>query len=357
MKYIKLIGLVMKVVSGVNNLDIVLEKLKKQLVKARKEDYTNAIIDKVKPIFYETLLLKTFVFYTNKNALNNSFVDADFSEIANKIIHIEDIEILLILDDLPNTIKSKYKISWLALEIYDGNLKLGNDQQTIKKHINVLPHFELLSHLNFYKKEYKKDTKKVFRIDIDYLESSFKNNMKFLLTDLLKNARMNFYRSVFNLQNDKELDSTNIVEQELKDIAYSEIKINKKDYKNIYQYHCQICNKLHQVVLSKSQKDKHNEVPKYVRVDNKFIRFFPDRNSIEISCNHSGTRYENINVLFRIHTNKLNINHNDFDVDKVFLFIFFNFLNNADKILFFKTSQSYPIEEYINNYENNHESD
>lgn len=98
----------MKIVSGENNLDIVLEKLKRQLVKARKKNYTNAIADKVKPLFYETLFLKTFVFYTNKNALNNSFVDAayDLLELsiemghqspqmtANKYLHYNLLEIL-----------------------------------------------------------------------------------------------------------------------------------------------------------------------------------------------------------------------------------------------------------------------
>lgn len=116
----------MKIISGVSGLENLLEKIKIHLDVAQEDLHRSAIVRKVKLHFYEILLSKTFVFYVKNGAISMSYNDADFSEIVNDIIHVDDIESLVVLNDLDNISKKRYQISWIALEVFNQNIQKKN---------------------------------------------------------------------------------------------------------------------------------------------------------------------------------------------------------------------------------------
>ena len=140
----------MKIISGVSSLESLLEKIKIHIEIAQEDLYRSAIIRNVKLPFYEILLSKTFVFYVNNGAISSSYDNADFSEIVNEIVHVDDIESLVVLNDLDNISKKKYRISWIALEVFNQNIQ---DKALVENEIiKTQNYLKIVSFFDFYKK-------------------------------------------------------------------------------------------------------------------------------------------------------------------------------------------------------------
>jgi len=245
----------MKMLSGVSRLESLLEKINIHLKVAQEDLHRSSIVRKVKLPFYEILLTKTFVFYVKKGAISSSYDEANFTEIVNEIIHIEDIESLVVLNDLDNISKKRYQISWIALEVFNDNIhdKTLDEDQIIK----TQNYLKLVSLFDFYKKdEPEEDNKKVYRISFKKLDNQFEKDVSIPIRNYLNCGGKNLYKKLFNMQRfEKNINEVKYIEQTLSPIKYSEIKITKSHLKYVYNYRCQICDTLHLVILSKSQRD------------------------------------------------------------------------------------------------------
>lgn len=340
----------MKLYSGITDLNILLEEISSYL-KDESTDYnTSAITTKVKPLFYEVLLTKTYIFYVKKDSFNNSKEKADFKEISKKIIFIEDIKSLVALKKYDENARAKYQISWIAKERFEEIIKNEDsfenknpEKGLIEKDtFSALKHFQNITFLDATKKdEIDDNTKKMYRIDFEKLESSFSKDVRIPLINLTRHSKKYFYKDIFKIQLSSDKDnSINIIEQVLNPIKYNDIIITKKEQSNVYNYRCQICNKLHQVILSKSQRDKNIASKKYKRVDKQFIELLYDsisgREMYKINCDHKDTEYENIDFSFLFNPLYLEMKDKNLNIDKVFLFIFYNFIYKNGNIEYYE---------------------
>lgn len=327
----------MKIISGICSLDNFLEKIKIHLEYAQEGLFRSAIVRKIKLPFYEILLSKTFVLYVKNGVISASYDDADIAEVMNDIIHIDDVESLVVLNDLDHVSKKKYQISWIAFEVFSQNIqhKALSDNQIIK----CQNYLKLVSFFDFYKQnEIDENNKKVYRIGFKKLEKQFEKDVDFPIRNLLNSGRKNLYEKLFNMHRlDENINEIINIEQKLSPIAYSEIMITKKELKYVYKYRCQICNNLHKIILSKSQRDKNILDKKYTRVSNDFIKFHETTKRYEIICNHIGTKYEKERINFSFSANNLNIPEAMIvNLDKVFLYAFFNYIHHENQILYIK---------------------
>lgn len=335
----------MKMLSGVSKLESLLEKIKIHLEVAQEDLHRSSIVRKVKLPFYEILLSKTFVFYVKNGAISSSYGEADFSEIVNEIIHIDDIESLVVLNDLDNISKKRYQISWIALEVFNDNIhdKTLDDDQIIK----TQNYLKLVSFFDFYKKdEPEEDNKKVYRLSFKKLDNQFEKDVSIPIRNFLNSGGRNLYKKLFNMHRfDENINEVKHIEQMLSPIEYSEIKITKSHLKYVYNYRCQICNTLHLVILSKSQRDKNSIDKKYTRISQDFIRHNSTTKRYEIICNHKDTKYEKEITYFSFSAKNLDLAENKIvNLDKVFLYGFFNYIHDENQILFIKEGISKNIE-------------
>ncbi|MFK7779628.1 MAG: hypothetical protein QM490_00560 [Candidatus Gracilibacteria bacterium] len=329
----------MNVASGEESLEVVLENLK-SILSEELNLYKNSNINiKVKPLFYETLLSKTFIFYIKKGFLRSSQKDSEFNEIYDGIISVGDIPSILIMYNLSTIEQRKYKMSWIAIEEYEENF---SDNSVSKKSISEMRnHFEIISFLDVYRLENNKNERRKFRIDFEKLEKSI-HATKLPLKLFLRNSKRYFYYDLLNIQKtDSQINEIPCIDQELINIKYDDIKITKKEHKNVYHYKCQICNKMHEVVLSKSQRDKNTPIEKYKHVSSDWILIKEKDNvkRVYIKCDHAGTEYENINFSFKVDNLMIeqeNIDISKLNLDKIFLFQFYNFVHENNSIKYFK---------------------
>lgn len=335
----------MKIISGISSLESLLEKIKIHLEVAQEDLHRSAIVRKVKLPFYEILLSKTFVFYVKNGAISSSYSDADFSEIVNEIVHVDDIESLVVLNDLDNISKKKYQISWIALEVFNENIQ---DKTLVENEIiKTQNYLKIVSFFDFYKKnEIDDNNKKVYKINFKKLEKQFEKDVTVPIRNLLHGGGKNLYKKLFNMQRfDENINEVKHIEQTLSPIAYSEIKITKSHLKYVYNYRCQICNTLHYVILSKSQRDKNTLQKKYTRVSSDFIKLNSTSKRYEVICDHEGTKYEKGKTYFSFLAKNLDISEvKTVNLDKVFLYAFFNYIHNENQILFRKEGTNMNIE-------------
>lgn len=343
----------MKILSGISSVESLLEKIKIHLEVAQEDLHRSAIVRKVKLPFYEILLSKTFVFYVKNGAISSSYNDANFSEIVNEIVHVDDIESLVVLSDLDNISKKKYKISWIAIEVFNQNIEdktLAEDQ--IIKTQNYL---KLVSVFDFYKQdEIDDNNKKIYRISFKKLDNQFEKDVSILMRNFLNSGGKNLYKKLFNMQRfDENINEVKHIAQTLSPIKYSEIKITKSHLKYVYNYRCQICNKLHKVIFSKSQRDKHAIDKKYTRISDDFIRLNSTTKRYELICNHKDTMYEKETTYFSFLAKNLDIPENKIvNLDKVFLYAFYNYIHRENQILFIKEdiSKNIAIDAFIKQF-------
>ena len=299
----------MKFIKGVSVLYNVLKELENIIENEFMDATRSAILPKVKPLYYEILLTKTYIFYVNKEVISDSYMNAEFNEIAKNVIWCDDMEALLSLFNLDRATQKKYKISWIAIEVFTENitdLKIADDKEIIKSR----EHIKIANILDRYKKEdVVEEQKKMYRIDFTRLEKLFLSS-EIPLKKLLRNSKKYFYLDIFKIQlSDKKNNIIEIVDQTLEPIEYKKIQITKNSHKQIFNYRCQICNNLHKVILSKSQRDKNVAIKKYIRVSNDLIRLelVKGKGRFIVVCNHEGTEYEESNVYFSFDPSILDI--------------------------------------------------
>jgi len=340
----------MLLLQGNTEASIIFENLDRIFDKELEFNDIDIDIDQnIKPLFYRLLLSKTFIFYIEKDSFIQAKLNVNFLEISDKIIFIDDIESLIILYKLNKIKKINYDINWIAVELNANNLNdeiLRNYSQ--KQILNIMHCNKIVSCLNFYKKG-KIEPNIQYRIDFEHLEQRFKM-IRFPIDKLVKNARKYFFKNLFKIK--IKNNSKKFIMQELKQISYVNIQITKEDYKNIYKYKCQLCGNEHQVILSKSQKNKHNK--KYIKVSKDFIQIkdFKNMQRVFIYCNHKNTPFENSGYYFNfdlkhiISEDKINDyikNLTNNELDKIFIFQFFNFLKDDNNIKYYKNGKKSTI--------------
>lgn len=136
--------------------------------------------------------------------------------------------------------------------------------------IKTQNYLKLVSFFDFYKQdEIDDNNKKVYRISFKKLDKQFEKDVSIPIRNFLNSGGKNLYKKIFNMQRfDENINEVKLIEQTLSPIEYSEIKITKSHLKYVYNYRCQICNTLHRVILSKSQRDKNSIDKKYTRISN-----------------------------------------------------------------------------------------
>jgi len=331
----------MKIMKGVSSLYTVLKELENMIENEFINATSSAVLAKVKPLYYEVLLAKTYIFYVNKGVILTSYMDAEFNEIAQEIIWCDEMEALLTLFNLDNVTQKKYKISWIAIEVFTDNinyLKI-NDEKIIKSR----EHIKIANFLDRYKKDdVIEDQKKMYRLDFLKLEDLFSNS-QIALSKLLRNSKKYFYLDIFKIQlSDNKNNVIDYVDQIFEPIEYEKIKITKNSHKQVFNYRCQICNKSHKIILSKSQRDKNVAVKKYTRVSNDLFRLIQvnGKERVALICNHEGTKYENNNAYFSFDSSKLNmIDINKININKIFLYQFYNFVHKDEYIHYQKENK------------------
>ena len=347
----------MKVIKGISSLYRVLKELKNMIEDESINATRSAILPKVKPLYYEILLTKTYIFYVKKDVILASYLDAEFNEIASEIIWCDEIEALLTLSNIDIVTQKSYKISWIVIEVFTENIT--NLKTTDEHIIKSREHMKVANFLDRYKKEgVIEDQKKMYRFDFMKLEKLFLNS-QITLAKLLRNSKKYFYLDIFKIQlSDNKNNVIGYVNQILEPIEYENIQITKNSHKQVFNYRCQICEKVHKVILSKSQRDKNKHVKKYRRVTNDFIRLeeVKGKERFVIICNHEGTDYENNYIYFSFESSNLNMKDRDrVNLNKVFLYQFYNYVNQDVHIHFVRNnkSMSISVEKYIAKFESN----
>ena len=326
----------MKIASGTSSVKEVLNKLENLINEQIRNMPNSSFPDKAKDEFYEIILSKTFVFYVPVNSIKMSMIDMSIHEV-KKIIYTSNMSEIIALTNLSLHKKNKYKINWIAVEF--NKINIDNEEITDNDISHVLPFLSTACELNVLKKDAK--NKKInFRIDFEKLEKLFEKLGK-APSYFLHNAKKHFFKSLFSIQTSEQKNNEiNYVKQELIKKEYKNILISKENIKSVYLYRCQICGNQHEVILSKSMRGKkRNSLRKYIRVSNNFI--YEKNNRYYVVCEHHSTKYEGINKFFSISKKTIvdNDSNENIDMDKVFLFQFFNFVLN---------DESQKIEYYIN---------
>jgi len=276
-------------------------------------------------------LLKTFTIYVRENTINSSYSDASVDEIKHNIIYIDDIESLVLLYNLNQFYKKSYKIKWIATELFEDNISSENSN------FEILNNVRIANFLEFWQEPSSRERGVNYRIDFKKVENSLIDKLQYKLSDIKRNSKKYFFFDIFNIQLNKD-NSIPIIEQTLQNIKYKDISITTREHRSVYIYRCQICNKKHEVILSKSKRDTKSDIKKYTRVDDNFIHL-NDENRYEILCDHKGSEYENSNLNFSFDKEKLGLNEDEnININKVFLYQFYNFARKEDeaKIEFYK---------------------
>jgi len=324
----------LKILNGTNSVAEVLDKLENLIDKQIKNLPESSLCGKAKDEFYEIILSKTFVFYVPANSIKMNMVDASIDEV--KEIIYTDMSEIIALTNLPLYKKIRYKINWIAIEFNKKNIE--DKEITDKKISRYLPFLSIACELDILKKD-SKNKKLNFRIDFEKLNKLYEKIGK--ASYFFRNAKKHFYQSLFSFQTSEQKNNDiNYVRQVLIQKKYKDISISQDDLKSVFLYKCQICGNQHEVILSNSKRGrKRNIHKKYTRVSDDFI--YEKTDKYYIVCKHSGTKHEGVKKLFSV--KKMTITNNDsnenIDLDKVFLFQFFNFVLN---------DESQKIEYYIN---------
>lgn len=312
----------MKIASGACTIHEVERKLEKIIDEYFDNNIQRAIREKMKDEFYEVLLCKSFVFYVPSNSIKANMIDASLDEIS-KIIYVDRISEIIALVNLPTELKKRYKISWIAVEFDQTNMEDFVSERELSK---ILPFISTACELDTLKKNTEKK-KVAFRIDFKRLESAFQKTM-FKPDRFVRDAKKYFFQSIFNFQiSDQKNNEIPYIHQTLAKKSYADIEITKEDLKSVFLYRCQVCNKQHEVILSSSMRDKKGKKRRYTRVSEDFINLQNGR--CYIVCDHIGTPYEGIEKYFSIDIKK-HIGDNELDLDKVFIFMFSNFVNDGN---------------------------
>jgi len=337
----------LKIASGTSSVTEVLYKLENLISEQIRNIQNRSLSDKAKDNFYEIILSKTFVFYVPANSIKMSMVETSIHEMKN-IIYTDNISEIIALTNLSEDKKNKYKINWIAVEFNKANI--NNKEIADNDLTHFLPFLSRACELDLLKKDTQ--NKKInFRIDFERLDKSFEKLGK--VSDFFRNAKKHFYQSLFSFQTSEQKNNEiNYVKQELIQKEYTSISVSKEDIKAVYLYRCQICGNQHEVILSRSKRGrKQNSLRKYVRVSNDFI--YEKNNRYYVVCKHSGTKYEGINKFFSIGKERIDLreNNENINIDKIFLFQFFNFvLEDTTKIGYYKDGKqlSIAVDEFIN---------
>lgn len=339
----------MKTVSGTSSVAEVLDKLENLINEQIKNLPSSSLHDKAKDKFYEIILSKTFVFYVPVNSIKMGMINTSIHEV-KKIIYTDSMSEIIALTNLSLHSKNKYKVNWVAVEF--NKINIDNEEITDNDMSHVLPFLSTACELDILKED-AKNKKISFRIDFEKLDKSFEKLSK--ASYFFSNAGKHFYQSLFSFQTSKQKNNEiNYVKQKLIKKEYASISVSKEDIKAVYLYSCQICGNQHEVILSKSKRGKkQNSLRKYIRVTDDFI--YEKNNRYYMVCNHTNTKHEDVNKFFSINKDTLlsHKNDEDIDIDKVFIFQFFNFVLNDEngKIEYYAKDekQTYSVDQYIEN--------
>jgi hypothetical protein len=319
----------LKLYTGKTQLKSFLESIKPQLDNERQEYKKSAIYGRVKPLFHEVLLSKVIVLYLKKDSIQSNYLDADINEVKEHILHIEDIEILVLLDSFDEHSKINMVINWIALDLGDEL----SDYQNNKNYFFMMRHLKILAFLDAFKNKDFGEGRQILRIDFLRLEKMFRELVGEPVNSLIKNGSKQLYYSLFKIKtNEDQRNDIPIIEQKLEPIEYDDIEVTGEVLKNVYEYNCQICNEQHKVILSKSQRGKRG-INKYIKVSDEIIRLNKDGDRFEIVCHHIDTKYEGTGKYFSFGVDRLKlVDLSSVEIDKVFIYQFFNFVHENDTI-------------------------
>jgi hypothetical protein len=187
--------------------------VKKIIQKRGVNTHEYVIPDKVKPEFFVSLLDRVFTIYLKPNSLRNNAYDVDIHEIKNKIIHIDNEEIFILL--------SQYKISKLPKDLlinwvaYDYNSEEKNAQE-MTEHLQLNKHLILATNLDFFKQKNTSTSRTTFRLDLLKMEKMFAN-LNTSAKKYLAKTHQSFYSNLFDVKTNKlDINVSPIIGQEFK---------------------------------------------------------------------------------------------------------------------------------------------
>jgi len=268
---------------------------------------------KLKQEFFEILLNEPIILYARKGSIKESTTEADLKEHIDSIINYNNSHVLIALKSLAPTILKKLKVKWIIIE--DG----GDSQKVLPYSLGLL--------LNMIHTNDQVAGKTSYPLLEKFAASSLECDYRGF-----KKSSDSFYINLYDIKTESvyitsEFQHINVYDRNIPD-----------DYKNsIFKYCCPICEKKIKVSLNSGNCDKHKGLDKLLKVEQD-----ASTKMLTFDCDHKETDYHNKYKKFGLNLN----NYKDLpieskeDKDIIFLYMFYNFKSDKDKIKFWKNKQN-----------------
>jgi hypothetical protein len=309
-------------VSGQCKLYIIIDFIKYKFYEEINYHTNEYLFSKLNDEAMDYFLKKTIIFHTNMSALKESQIASDFNKYKNKIIAIENFELMVFLVKYKKKLDD-LEVNWIIME---------NNLQDIKE-FSIFNVLNKASIFEYYRLEIDKNSKQNFRIDFDKFEHNVEQKHDIILNKFLKYSRKYFFNSLFNLSLNKIKinQPSKVATLKFEPINYKDIKLVEEDFMNVYVHKCVLCGAEDRVLLSSSKKNI-NRKNKYKLSSDIIVK--NNEQSVEIKCDHINIEnFENVLFIFNNPSEELK----EFDVDKLFIYYLKSFkLTDDNKILFYK---------------------